>query len=80
MGFKGWLLDALSKEVMPPSWLKYVIVTGGAVVGGYVFGLSGSWLEAIRWDLFACFCIWTILKISEPLGELIVRAALFLLP
>lgn len=76
---RDFLVDTLEVEVPSPI-VKWVILVMGALVGGYVFAHSGSWLEAWRWYLFAAFIIWCAAKFAELIGEYVVKAILFLIP
>lgn len=77
---KGWLVDTLNVDVVPPSWLKYIIIVGASIVGGFAYAGSGSWITAIEMDLFSMFGVWVVSKVAEPIGLMIVKTLLFILP
>jgi hypothetical protein len=77
---RNWLVSTLNVDVLPPRYLKYVIIVAASIVGGYMYGMSGSWLEAIRWDFTTMFACWILTKIAEPVGLMIVKTLLFILP
>jgi hypothetical protein len=64
----NWIDNFLGWEIVPHKWDKYVYAFAGALVGGVVFGLTGSWLRAIQWDIFTVFVAWAVVKIAAPLG------------
>jgi hypothetical protein len=65
----GLLMFAfVNRDIIPQSWMKHLIVYSGAPVGGYIFALTQSWLEAIRWDLCTIACVWMSVKIAEMLS------------
>lgn len=80
MSLKQWFVDTLNVDVVPPTWMKWVIIIAASVIGGLAFAMSGRWSVAIPIDLFAMFCLWLISRLAEMIGEGIVRVVLFILP
>jgi hypothetical protein len=76
---RDWLIDTLEVDVPAPV-AKYAIILFGSIAGGCLYAQTGSWLAAIRWDLFVMFVVWVAAKVAELVGQYIVKAILFILP
>jgi len=73
LGVRQAIDDLLAWKIIPSHRDKYVYITAGAVVGGVVFGLSQSWWTAIFWDAATVILCWFLIKISGPLGDIIMN-------
>ena len=58
----------LNRDIIAPEHSKYVYATAGAIVGGVMFGLTGSWAMAITWDVIAAVTCWVGVRSAETLG------------
>jgi hypothetical protein len=58
----------LNRDIIAPEHTKYVYTTAGAIVGGVMFGMTGSWAMAITWDIIAVVACWVGVRCAEALG------------
>ena len=70
-------MSFLTTELVPPEYHKYFYATAGAIVGGVVFGMTGSWSLAITWDIIAAVSCWIGVKFAESFGGAILRFVSF---
>lgn len=70
-------MSILNRDIIAPEHTKYVYATAGAIVGGVMFGMTGSWSLAITWDIIAVVATWLGVKLAEQLGGYILRFVSF---
>jgi hypothetical protein len=63
----------LSRDIIAPEHTKYVYTTAGAIVGGVMFGMTGSWAMAITWDIIAVVATWLGVRLAETAGGWILN-------
>ncbi len=73
-------MSFLNRDIIAPEHTKYVYVTAGAIVGGIMFGMTGSWALAITWDILAVVSVWLGVRMAEWIGLCIVELLLAVLP
>ena len=57
-----------NRDIIAPEHTKYVYATAGAIVGGVMFGQTGSWAVAITWDIIAVVAVWIGVRCAEMMG------------
>jgi hypothetical protein len=77
---RNWLIDTLTKDVVTgkPVWFTLLVLS--SLLGGWMFATTGSWLEAIRWDILGFFLLWFLTKIAEQVAIVIVKVLLLIIP
>ena len=61
-------MSFLNRDIIAPEHTKYVYTTAGAIVGGVMFGMTGSWAMAITWDIIAAVSCWLGVRCAETAG------------
>jgi hypothetical protein len=67
----------LNRDIIAPEHTKYVYTTAGAIVGGIMFGMTGSWAMAITWDIIAVVATWLGVRLAEEAGGWILSFVSF---
>jgi hypothetical protein len=66
-------VSILNRDIIAPEHTKYVYITAGAIVGGVMFGMTGSWALAITWDIIAVVTVWLGVKFAEAVGGYVLE-------
>ena len=61
-------MSIFTRDIIAQENVKYVYATAGAIVGGVMFGMTGSWLLAITWDIIAVIAVWIGVRSAEVMG------------
>lgn len=70
-------MSFLNRDIIAPEHTKYVYTTAGAIVGGVMFGYTGSWSVAITWDIIAVIAVWLGVKFAEEFGGYLLEFGSF---
>ena len=61
-------MGLFNRDIIAQENVKYVYATAGAIVGGVMFGMTGSWSVAITWDVIGAVACWIGVKFAEDFG------------
>ena len=62
-----------NRDIIAPEHAKYVYATAGAIIGGIMFGYTGSWSLAITWDIIGTVSTWLGVRFAEEFGGWILK-------
>ena len=66
-------MSIFTRDIIAQENVKYVYATAGAIVGGVMFGMTGSWSLAITWDIIAVVAVWIGVRSAEAMGGYLLK-------